>query len=157
MASYKTAIERIANIEAIFYKEHSNIFCDKKYAIFKKKIDEDVFISDIADKLFESIWLKNYYNLINSQEIANKLFEISSSLSVVIAKNILIDVIKKIDNHSESKKDIIFKLNQLCEQGLEKNILCLLRAQQKEYYIHMISHRAEETSSLFFLLSKTYS
>lgn len=36
MASYKTAIERIANIEAIFYKEHSNIFCDKKYAIFKK-------------------------------------------------------------------------------------------------------------------------
>lgn len=81
---------------------------------YLKKIDEDVFISDITDKLFESIWLKNYYNLINSQEIANKLFEISSSLSVVIAKNILIDVIKKIDNHSESKKDIIFKLNQLC-------------------------------------------
>lgn len=157
MSSYKTAIEKVLNVEQNFYKEQNIIFCDKKYAIFKNKIDKEVFNSDIADKLFENIWLKNKYDTIISQEIANKLFEISSSLSSSIANKILSDVIKDIDFKFNKKKDIIMQLNSLCKEGLEKNILCMLRQKQKEYYIYMINQRPEESSYLLFFLNKTYS
>lgn len=156
MVSYKAAIELISNIETNFYEEQINIFHDKRYIIFKNKSEEDLFNSEIADKLFEDVWLENNYDQIYSQSIANKIFEISCSLSPVIAKNIVKEVIKKLNNQNIIKKDIILQINELCNRGLEKNIVFLLRALQKKYYIQIIRKRPEESRYLALFLSKTY-
>jgi hypothetical protein len=81
-----------------------------------------------------------YYDII-SQEIANKLLDISSTLSPTIAKQML----KKV-------------MEQLCGNELdrEKYILSLLRKEQREYYINMLNAKHETAEYLSFLLLKTY-
>ena len=153
MTSFKSAIEKVYFTEVVYNKT----FCDNKYATFKHKINGEIFNTAIADKIFVDIWLKNKYYTISSQEMANKLLESSTSLSEVITKNMLNRIIKKLSKSKrDSKKDLIECLNELCQNGLEKNIICLLRSRQREYYINMISNRPEESRYLYFFLTKTY-
>ncbi|MCL2567108.1 MAG: hypothetical protein FWE18_03295 [Alphaproteobacteria bacterium] len=86
MASFKKAIETIYLTEQ---KADEERYGNNKYATFKEGIYGYVFNSSTADKLFEDIWLANKYYDIISQEVANKLLELSSTLTNAIAKQML--------------------------------------------------------------------
>ncbi len=139
MASYKIALERLLFIEHYYDKNN-----------------EDIFNSDLGYELFSNIWLTNQYYLIKSQNIANKLFECSVSLSKNITNKILEEVLDKLQIFCNKSSDVISKLNILYDDGFERKILYLLMSNIKDQYINIINSRIYESKSLQFYLFRSY-
>lgn len=162
MSSFKIAIDKVLKDEGGYVENKRDLGGVTNYGIslrFLQTINKEATKETIQkltkeeaeDLYYNHFWLANRYDEIQSQEIANKVFNTAVNVGPVVANrflqttlNILIFHGKKLEEDGLIGEQTIETVNLLYNEDVEDNVLKVYSLLQKEYYAKIIINRPEQ-------------
>ena len=162
MASFKEAIKRVFENEGGYVDNSNDLGGTTNWGIslrFLQSIDKTATSQTIKnlskenaeDLYFQHFWLPNKYNEVNSQVIAEKVFDTAVNIGSKMANrflqqsiNIVMLADEKLTEDGIIGTKTINTLNMLHEEDADNNILRIYSLLQKEYYSKIIINRPEQ-------------
>lgn len=162
MAIFQLAVDKVLKNEGGFVNNSKDLGGTTNYGIslrFLQSIQKDatpetiknLTLEQAEDLYFQHFWQKNKYNAINSQKIANKVFDTAVNLGAKSANRFLQQTLNiiifngiKIDEDGVVGSKTIDTINLLDGEDVDNNILKVYSLLQKEHYFKIIINRPEQ-------------